>query len=148
MLLIKRNLRSVVPHIALPLICVLQAPLQNGSGDLPWQIRFQLLMFVSCLIPSKGKSKLYNQITLNLENSVSFQFLLEFSSVKLGGRDGVLKIMQRSCLHGRMIQHPSELVFFTFSVYSVTFTDLKRKQSENSKLFGREIAMLHPKWHI
>lgn len=75
-------------------------------------------------------------MNLNLGNSL----LLVLGCVKVGGRDC-------TCLCEWTKQHPSQLVSFTFSVYSVTFYDLKRKQPENSKLFGIEIAVLHPKWH-
>jgi len=75
-------------------------------------------------------------MNLNLGNSL----LLVLGCVKVGGRDC-------TCLCEWTKQHPSQLVSFTFSVYSVRFYDLKRKQPENSKLFGIEIAVLHPKWH-
>lgn len=75
-------------------------------------------------------------MNLNLGNSL----LLVLGCVKVGGRDC-------TCLCEWTKQHPSQLVSFTFSVYSVRFYGLKRKQPENSKLFGIEIAVLHPKWH-
>lgn len=79
-------------------------------------------------------------MNLNLGNSLLLVLAWILGCVKVGGRDC-------TCLCEWTKQHPSQLVSFTFSVYSVRFYDLKRKQPENSKLFGIEIAVLHPKWH-